>query len=211
MFNKNPVPNLAWQKTFILALLTMPFAWYFVFQQISIHLQSLFVEQFIIALSDANFYCLACCTSTLIFPLSRQRGNEDIMERKKSYTLLIVGAILLVISILFSVYAHNTSYAQSVEIGNELTEVKNQIAAVEAGGLGNLEALNTQKSQLSVEKLNLERPYSYGLTVLFVAVMLTIKGLFNALIGQTPTQKADVKRLTQAGLLAALCYIGFAF
>ena len=133
------------------------------------------------------------------------------MERKKSYTLLIVSAILLVISILFSVYAHNTSYAQSVEIGKELTEVKNQIAAAEAGGLGNLEVLNTQKSQLSVEKLNLERPYSYGLTVLFVAVMLTIKGLFNALIGQTPTQKADVKRLTQAGLLAALCYIGFAF
>ncbi len=134
------------------------------------------------------------------------------MEKKKTKTLLIIGLVLLVISIIFAVYTRRTTYAQSTEIGVELTQVKNLIAAIEAGTAeGDLNALNTQKSQLSNEKLELERPYSYGLTLLFVAVMLTIKGLYNALVGQTRTQKADIKRLTQAGLLAALCYIGFAF
>lgn len=134
------------------------------------------------------------------------------MEKKKSFGLLIVGLVLLVISIIFTVYARGTSYTQSVEVSAQLSDVKKQITAVEEGkATGDLDSLKEQKAQLSDEKLNLERPYSYGLTALFVAVMLVIKGLFNALVGQTPAQKADVKRLTQAGLLAALCYIGFAF
>lgn len=54
-----------------------------------------------------------------------------------------------------------------------------------------------------------ERPYAYSLTLLFVAVMLTLRGLYSAFIGVEPSQKADVRRLAQAGLLAALCYIGF--
>ncbi|MBO5337468.1 MAG: ECF transporter S component [Lachnospiraceae bacterium] len=41
--------------------------------------------------------------------------------------------------------------------------------------------------------------------------MLAIKGLYNALIGVTIAQKTNINRLAQAGLLAALCYIGFAF
>ena len=134
------------------------------------------------------------------------------MEKKKNYQLLIIGGILLIASIIFAVYAYHTTYAQSTEIGTQLTEVKNQIAAIEAGtGKGDLEALKVQKTELSDEKLNLEKPYSYALTVLFIAIMLTIKGLYNALIGTSPAQKTDIKRLTQAGLLAALCYIGFAF
>lgn len=56
-----------------------------------------------------------------------------------------------------------------------------------------------------------ERPYAYSLTFLFVAVMLTLRGLYSAFIGVLPAQKGDIKRLAQAGLLAALCYIGFAF
>ncbi len=56
-----------------------------------------------------------------------------------------------------------------------------------------------------------EKPYAYSLTFLFVAVMLTLRGLYTAFIGVIPAQKADIRRLTQAGLLAALCYIGFAF
>lgn len=56
-----------------------------------------------------------------------------------------------------------------------------------------------------------QRPYAYSLTFLFVAVMLSLRGLYSAFIGIASTQKADVKRLAQAGLLAALCYIGFAF
>lgn len=134
------------------------------------------------------------------------------MEKKKSYHLLIIGLIILVASIIFAVYTHNTTFTQSTEVATQLTEVKNQIAAIEEGtAKGDLEALNVQKTQLSDEKLNLEKPYSYALTVLFVAIMLTIKGLYNAFIGQTTAQKTDIKRLTQAGLLAALCYIGFAF
>ncbi len=134
------------------------------------------------------------------------------MEKKKSKVLLIIGLVLLALSIIFTLYTRGTTYVQSTEMGAELTEVKNQIAAIEAGtAKGDLDALNARKTQLSDEKLNLERPYSYGLTLLFIAVMLTIKGLYNALVGQTATQKADIKRLTQAGLLAALCYIGFAF
>lgn len=56
-----------------------------------------------------------------------------------------------------------------------------------------------------------EQPYAYSLMLLFVAVILTLRGLYSALRGTAPSGKADIKRLTQAGLLAALCYIGFAF
>lgn len=134
------------------------------------------------------------------------------MEKKRSYGLLIVGLVLLAASIAFTIYAHNTSYARSVEAGAQLTAVKASIEAAENNtAQGDLDALIAQKDRLTQEKLNLERPYSYGLTVLFFAVLLFAKGLYNAAAGQTPNQKADIKRLAQAGLLAALCYIGFAF
>lgn len=134
------------------------------------------------------------------------------MEKKKSYGLLIFSLILLAAGIAFTIYAHNTSYTSSVETGSQLSDVKAQISAVEKGtAQGDLDALNARKDQLSEDKLNQERPYSYGLLILFFAVLLLVKGLYNALIGQTPSQKADIRRLAQAGLLAALCYIGFAF
>lgn len=56
-----------------------------------------------------------------------------------------------------------------------------------------------------------ERPYAYSLTFLFVAGMLTLRGLYSAIAGNATTPKANIKRLAQASLLAALCYIGFAF
>ena len=87
--------------------------------------------------------------------------------RKKSYVLLIVGLVLLIISIACTVLTYSDYRAGT------------------------------------------ERPYAYSLTLLFVAVMLTLRGLYSAFIGMEPSQKADVKRLAQAGLLAALCYIGF--
>ena len=71
--------------------------------------------------------------------------------------------------------------------------------------------LSAQKSTLSDQKLSAERPYSYSLVLVFFAILLTAKGLYNAIAGVIPAQKADVKKLAQAGLLAALCYIGFAF
>lgn len=134
------------------------------------------------------------------------------MEKKRNFGLLIAGAILLIASILFAVYAYNTSYQESVAAGTALSEIKKQISAIESGtSTGDLEALNAQKSALSAEKLSQERPYSYSLILLFFSVMLTIKGIYNAAAGVAVTEKADIKRLAQAGLLAALCYIGFAF
>lgn len=55
------------------------------------------------------------------------------------------------------------------------------------------------------------RPYAYSLTFLFVSVMLLLRGAYYAFVGILPEHKTDVKRLAQTGLLAALCYIGFAF
>lgn len=131
-------------------------------------------------------------------------------KKTKSYGLLIVGAALLIAGIIFAVYAYNTSYQDSVAVGKTLKEVKAEITAVKDGtATGNLDELNAQASRLTKEKLSLERPYSYGLILVFLAILLTAKGIYNAVIG-IYRDKADIKRLAQAGLLAALCYIGFA-
>ncbi|MFG6358213.1 MAG: ECF transporter S component [Acetatifactor sp.] len=42
-----------------------------------------------------------------------------------------------------------------------------------------------------------------------MSLLLVAKGLYNALVGTVKTQE-DIKRLAMAGLMAALCYIGFA-
>lgn len=132
--------------------------------------------------------------------------------KTKSYRLLIVSVILLIGSIIFTVYAHNTSYQQSVSVGKQLSEVKEQLKAIEDGtGTGDTDSLNAEKNALSAEKLTLERPYSFGLTAVFLTALLLIKGLYNAFKGVQVSSKANVSRLAQAGLLAALCYIGFAF
>ena len=158
----------------------------------------------------------------------KKKPKEEIiiMEKKKSYGVLIVGAILLILGIVLAVITHNNSYQESVAYGSQLSDVKAQLEKVEAsieavtGGTadGDLDALNAQKdeltaskSTLSDQKLSAERPYSYSLVLVFFAILLTIKGLYNAIAGVVPAQKADVKKLAQAGLLAALCYIGFAF
>ena len=134
------------------------------------------------------------------------------MEKKKSYGVLIAGAILLILGIVLAVITHNNSYQQSVAYSDQISEVKASIEAIEGGtATGDLDALNAQKSELTDLKLAAERPYSYSLVLLFFAILLTIKGLYNAIVGIVPAAKADVRKLAQAGLLAALCYIGFAF
>ena len=144
----------------------------------------------------------------------KKKPKEEIiiMEKKKTYGVLIAGAILLILGIVLAVITHNNSYQQSVAYGNQLSEVKATIEAINGGtATGDLDALNAQKSELSDLKLAAERPYSYSLVLVFFAILLTAKGLYNAIAGVVPAQKADVKKLAQAGLLAALCYIGFAF
>ena len=134
------------------------------------------------------------------------------MEKKKSYGLLLAGAILLAAAVILTITTHNTSYRASVETGSELNEVKAQISAVEDGTAeGDLEELKALSDTLSSQKLSQERPYSYSLTLLFFAVMLTGKGIYNAVSGVYSSPKRDVRHLAMAGLLAALCYIGFAF
>lgn len=134
------------------------------------------------------------------------------VEREKRYGLLIIGAILLIAGIIFSVFAYHSSYQDSLEAGSRLSEAKAQLSAVKEGTeTGDENALNALISQLSDEKLKLERPYSYGLICVFFGLLLALKGIFNAVAGVPKSQKADIRRLAQAGLLAALCYIGFAF
>lgn len=141
----------------------------------------------------------------------QKENTQQTQARKKSYVLLIVGVVLLAASIVFTVYAKKTSYAASLETTTQISELKTEIEAVEAGTAdGNLEELQAQQTRLSDLKLSQERPYSYGLTALFFAILLVCKGLYNALVG-TAAGTLDVKKLAQAGLLAALCYIGFAF
>ncbi len=130
--------------------------------------------------------------------------------RKKSYLLLIVSAVLFVISLIVTIYAHGHSYIESTETGAQLSEVRGLLKEIEAGeAAGDVEALKARQAQLSDLKLSQERPYSYGLTALFMSLLLVAKGLYNALVGTVKTQE-DIKRLAMAGLMAALCYIGFA-
>lgn len=133
------------------------------------------------------------------------------MERKKSYTLFVIGLVLLIAGIAFGIYAYNTSYAQSIETGKRINEIKAEISAIEAGtAAGDVETLNASQLDLSALKLNQERPYSYALTLIFFSILLVGKGIYNMIRG-TGAVKPDVKLLAQAGLLTALCYIGFAF
>lgn len=141
---------------------------------------------------------------------TKKKGTES--KKNKTYGLLIIGAVLLLTGMIFSVYSYNTSYQDSLSVTEQLSQIKTQIAAVKDGSQeGNPDALDAEAARLSHEKINLERPYSYGLTLVFFAILLTIKGIYNAVIGIQKREKPDIKRLAQAGLLTALCYIGFAF
>ena len=145
---------------------------------------------------------------------NKKISQTSTQKKKKSYTLLIIGAVLLLAAIIFTLYAYHTSYQESREIGDALNAVKTEITAIKEGtGKGDLEALEAQRDTLSQNKLAKERPYSYGLTALFLSILFVVKGLYNSLIGinAAETTKTNINRLAQAGLLAALCYIGFAF
>ena len=80
------------------------------------------------------------------------------MEKKKSYGVLIVGAILLILGIVLTVITHNNSYQESVAYGSQLSDVKAQLEEVEAsieavtGGTadGDLDSLNAQKDELTL-------------------------------------------------------------
>ena len=131
-------------------------------------------------------------------------------DKKKSYLLLIVSVVLFIISLAITIYAHGHSYKDSAVTSAQLSEVRGLLKEIDAGeAAGDVEALKARQTELSDLKLSQERPYSYGLTALFMSLLLVAKGLYNALVGTVKTQE-DIKRLAMAGLMAALCYIGFA-
>ncbi|MBR4082667.1 MAG: ECF transporter S component [Lachnospiraceae bacterium] len=135
------------------------------------------------------------------------------MKRTKSFSLLIVAGFLLLLSIIFALVTYRNSYQKSVATGEELNTIKEQISAIEEGtGTGDLEQLKEKQNELSDLKLKQEKPYSFSLTFVFLSTLLLFKGLYNAFIGISEDfGKTDAARLAQAGLMAALCYIGFAF
>lgn len=107
--------------------------------------------------------------------------NNGNHSKTKSPVLFVVALIALAASLAFTIYAYKTGYVLSLELEDK------------------------------TEKLNAQRPYSYGLVAVFFSTVLLIKGLFHLIAGIAPKEKTDVKRLAMAGLMAALCYIGFAF
>ena len=144
------------------------------------------------------------------------------MEKKKSYGVLIAGAILLILGIVLAVITHNNSYQESVAYGSQLSDVKAQLEEVEAsieavtGGTadGDLDSLNAQKDELSAQKstlsdqkLSAERPYSYSLVLVFFAILLTAKGLYNAIAGVIPAQKAGAGRSVSSSVLYRICFL----
>lgn len=135
------------------------------------------------------------------------------MKKKKSFTLLIISGVLLIVGIIFALITYHNSYAESLEISAEINTIANEIKSIEAGtATGDVDALTTQKATLSEEKLRLEKPYSHSLTLIFFSALLMLKGLYNAFHGFSENfNKTDTAKLAQAGLFAALCYIGFAF
>lgn len=144
--------------------------------------------------------------------MKKDRKKEKNEKKKRGYGLLLVGAVLLIAGIVLAVFNYNTSYKKSLETGAALTDLKATISAVKEGtAQGDPDALNAEAEALSAKKLSQERPYSYSLTLLFFAILLTGKGIYNAVFGITKSDKSDVTQLALAGLLAALCYIGFAF
>ncbi len=132
--------------------------------------------------------------------------------KKKSYSLLIVSSVMLIISIICAIITYDNSYAESTILRDELSLVKKQIEQIEEGALtGDLTTLEERAAVLTDEKCKLEKPYSVSLTFAFLSVLLLLKGLYNAFHGFSDDfNKTDTAKLAQAGLLAALCYIGFA-
>ena len=143
--------------------------------------------------------------------------------KKKNLLIVFIGLVLLVLGIVFCINTYTSSYARSKEISNSISNIKTEIAALEeqisaqadtldiSKANENLVLLNHTKNDLSKQKLDLEKPYSYSLTLLFIGIILMILGIVKLTEKTQSVTKSNLSRLAQASLLAALCYIGFAF
>ncbi len=156
--------------------------------------------------------------------------------KKTNLILLIIGIVLAVAGGVLCYNTYHSSYADSLACKNEISALTDQITekktelealtedAAKAALESEITALTEQKSTLSDQKLASERPYSYSLTLLFVGIIFTGAGAVNLIrskraassqnqaAANSRTQaRAKLNRLAQASLMAALCYIGFAF
>lgn len=143
--------------------------------------------------------------------------------KKRNPVTLIIGVVLLALGIFFGYRTYHSSYAESRTLSDTLTAINASISEVQenidaasdtevkAAFEEQLKELQTEKSQVSEEKLSLERPYSYSLILVFLGILVSITGVIVLVKGKAPNPKTDLIKLAQAGLLAALCYIGFAF
>lgn len=132
--------------------------------------------------------------------------------KKQSVILLVIGLVVSIAGAIFC-YRNYTddNYSQSVAIGEQLTEIKSQIKAAEKDeDAQKAEELKLLQTELSDKKIEMEKPYSYSLMVLFVGNFIVIVAIF-MLVRKGDKKEIDVKKLTQAALCAALCYIGFTF
>ncbi len=131
--------------------------------------------------------------------------------KKQSIILLIIGLVITIAGAVICYQNYNSNYSESVAVGKQITEVKNQIKeAKEAGDTEETARLEALQATLSDKKLSLEKPYSYSLIVLFCGILIAVIAVV-MLVGKKEKQEMDIKRLTQAALCAALCYIGFTF
>ncbi len=143
--------------------------------------------------------------------------------KEKNPIVLIIGILLFALGIFFCYKTYHTSYTESLTYKTSLSELnelisnaEHEIALAESEDAKvvleeGLVDLQSQKADMNSRKLSLEKPYSYSLTFLFLGILILIAGIVKLTSKNTANTKTDLNRLAQAGLLAALCYIGFAF
>lgn len=133
--------------------------------------------------------------------------------KKEKIVPLLVGVVVLALGLGIAISAHQTTYQESLAISTEIKNISATLSEIEAGTdtESNKEQLESQKSKLSDEKLAKERPYSYGLTITFLGFLLLVKGLVTLLDKKEEKRKMTTLQIALSGLMAALCYIGFAF
>lgn len=131
--------------------------------------------------------------------------------KKQSIILFVIGLAITIVGAIFCYNNYNSNYSKSVEVGKQITAIKNQVKEEEkAGNTDRVTELKAEQKNLESEKLSLEKPYSYSLIVLFGGILIAAVAIV-MLLGKKETTSVDIKRLTQAALCAALCYIGFTF
>lgn len=152
--------------------------------------------------------------------------------KKNTLFFLAVGILLTLLGGILCYQSYRSSYADSLQYKKEVSALTEQLKekevllqevsdeAVRAELEADQAVLIGLKNELNDKKLSSERPYSYSLTLLFAGIILTAAAFFRILrsVGKQSAQSttsaragAKLNRLAQASLMAALCYIGFAF